>query len=160
MPVGIQTGHSAARLLPRASAAFLLGNGGGGNWEGLETHPRPIHLLLLITSLPRKNQNAFIGGRGKSSETEGLDAGTLEPKLVSPHPISIAIEQFQGHWDLCGSDVLLPSPLPAPVMLLRVKVRIGAPEIKTAIRKSHQYKNKTLSSGRTKNTLSLMVLSC
>lgn len=41
MPVGIQTGHSAARLLPRASAAFLLGNGGGGNWEGLETHPPP-----------------------------------------------------------------------------------------------------------------------
>lgn len=108
MPVGMQTGHSAARLLPRASAAFLLGNGGGGNWEGLETPP-PHHLLLVITSLPRNNQNAFIGGRSKSSETEGLDVGTLEPKLVSPHPISIAIEQFQGHWDLCGSNVLLPS---------------------------------------------------
>lgn len=51
MPVGIQTGHWAARLLPRASAAFFLGNGeGGGSRPPTPTHP----LLLLITSLPNR----------------------------------------------------------------------------------------------------------
>lgn len=66
------------------------------------------------------------------------------------------MEQFQGHWDLCGSEVLLPSPH----LLLRVNVRIGAPGIKTAIRKSRQYKK--MGSGRTKDIplLSLIVLSC
>lgn len=36
-------------------------------------------------------------------------------------PTGIAAGQFQGHWSLCGSDALLPSPR----LLLGVKVRIG-----------------------------------
>lgn len=72
MPVALQTGHSTACLLPRASEAFFQGHGEGGAWKGLGTHH---HLFLLILSLARKNQNPLSRERGESSETEGLDEG-------------------------------------------------------------------------------------
>lgn len=90
MPVRIQTGHSAACLLPRALAAFLLGNGGeGGGWEGLETPPPSPSLAC---HQPGQEESDYIGGNSKSSEMERLDEGTLEPKLVSLCPINIAME--------------------------------------------------------------------
>lgn len=94
MPVGIQTGHSAARLLPRAFAAFLLGNGGRGDWEGLEIHPPSPPPAY---HQPGQEESDYIRGRDKSSEMERLDEGTLEPKIVSLRPVNIALEQFQGH---------------------------------------------------------------
>lgn len=72
MPVGLQTGHSMACLLPRASDAFFQGNGEGGAWKGVGTQQ---HRSLPILSLARKNRNAFSRGRGENAETEGLDEG-------------------------------------------------------------------------------------
>lgn len=45
----------------------------------------------------------------------------LEPRLVSlPCPIDIAVGQFQGHWSLCGLDIILPSP---QLLLGEVRIR-------------------------------------